>query len=257
MTVELRPITAQQAPCKCCGAAANLYGVVDFNKHCEIVRQKGFQFSGIPIYYYQCRECQFLFTTAFDHFTKEDFLRHIYNDEYILVDPDYKEYRPRVNAALLCKLFANEKPRRMLDYGGGEGLLASFLRTAGFPQVDTYDPFVPRFAERPPHRYDCIVCFEVVEHTPDPKRTFAEINDLLAHSGLVVFSTFIQPANLPQMGLNWWYAGPRNGHVSLYSNASMVKLIQPYGFAFASFNENLHVLYRELPAFARHLIKRT
>jgi 2-polyprenyl-6-hydroxyphenyl methylase/3-demethylubiquinone-9 3-methyltransferase len=129
------------------------------------------------------------------------------------------------------------------------------LRTAGFSQVETYDPFVQRFSTRPPDRFDCIVSFEVVEHTTDPARVFADMNDMLTDSGLILFSTLIQPTDIDREGLNWWYAGPRNGHVSLYSRASLFKVVEPFGFKFGSFNSALHVLFREVPDFARHLIR--
>src|SRR5271156_1669029 len=106
MNSLVQPICAKQALCKCCGALACLYGVVDFEKHCEVARGKGFDPSGVPIYYYRCPACRFLFTTAFDHFTTADFQSMIYNTEYKLVDPDYEEIRPRANAAFLCNIFS-------------------------------------------------------------------------------------------------------------------------------------------------------
>jgi len=77
----------------------------------------------------------------------------------------------------------------------------------------------------------------------------------LMDAGLILFSTLLQPADIDRQGLNWWYAGPRNGHVSLYSRASLAKVVRPFGLKFRSFNENMHVLYREIPDFARHFLK--
>ena len=169
---------------------------------------------------------------------------------------DYQEARPRGNAATLCQLFSAARPRRILDYGGGNGVLADLLRAAGFSQVDTYDPFVPRYSAKPPDRFDCIVSFEVVEHAADPARVFADMNDLLTDSGLILLSTLLQPTDIDQQGLNWWYAGPRNGHVSLFSRASLAKVVEPFGFKLGSFNDALHVLFREdLREPARHFIK--
>jgi 2-polyprenyl-6-hydroxyphenyl methylase/3-demethylubiquinone-9 3-methyltransferase len=255
MNSGLQPICPRSTPCKCCGAEASLYGVVDFHKNCEIYRRKVLDVSGVPIYYHRCLACRFIFTTSFDHFTKEDFLRYIYNEEYQVVDPDYQEARPLGNATLLRNLFSDVRPRRILDYGGGNGRLAELLRSAGFPQTETYDPFVPHFSTRPPERFDCVVSFEVVEHSTDPAGSFAEMNACLTDSGLILFSTLLQPADIDLQGLNWWYAGPRNGHVSLFSRASLEKLVQPFGFTLGSFNENLHVLFREVPDFARHFIR--
>jgi 2-polyprenyl-6-hydroxyphenyl methylase/3-demethylubiquinone-9 3-methyltransferase len=251
----LKPVCDTQTTCKCCAARAYLYGVVDFHKNCETRRRKVLDLSGIPIYYYRCPECRFIFTTAFDHFTIEDFSRHVYNEDYQLVDPDYRLNRPRHNAAFLCKLFAASRPQRVLDYGGGNGLLAELLRAAGFAQVDTYDPFVPRYAARPPRRYDCIVCFEVAEHSTDPARTFAEMNDLLMDPGVILFSTLLQPADIDQQGLSWWYAGPRNGHVSLYSRASLKALARPHRFMLGSVDDDSHLLFRTIPDFANSFIR--
>jgi 2-polyprenyl-6-hydroxyphenyl methylase/3-demethylubiquinone-9 3-methyltransferase len=229
---------------------------VDFHKNCEIHRRKVLDLSGIPVYYYRCSHCRFIFTTAFDDFTKEEFLQYIYNEEYLLVDPDYREVRPKGNAATLCSLFSTVKPGRILDYGGGDGVLTELLRAAGFPLVETYDPFVPRHSARPLGRFDCIVSFEVVEHTTDPAGVFADMNALLADPGVILFSTLIQPADIDNVGLNWWYAGPRNGHVSLYSKASLAMLVERFGFTFGSFSDGWHVLFREIPDFAQHFLRR-
>ncbi len=255
MSLALQPVCTQRASCKCCGAEAPLCGVVDYHKNCESYRRRVLGLSGVPIYYHRCPTCRFIFTTAFDDFSKEDFLRHVYNDEYILVDPDYQESRPRANAGLLSSLFPQLRPRRLLDYGGGNGVLVDALRDAGFPHAESYDPFVPQHADRPTGRFDCIACFEVLEHSTDPSRTIAEMSELLSDPGLIVLSTLLQPADIERQGLNWWYAGPRNGHVSLYSRESLERLLAPFGFRFGSFNDGLHVLFREVPEFARHLIR--
>ena len=255
MQAVLRPVCAKRTLCKCCGGLALPCGVVDFHKNCEMLRRHVLDISGVPIYYHRCSACGFIFTTAFDHFTKDDFARFIYNEDYVQVDPDYLEARPRSNAGLLCRLFSGARPRRILDYGGGNGALSDLLRAEGFPEVDTYDPFVPRHSARPTDRYDCVVCFEVVEHAHDPARVFADLNDFVTNPGLILFSTLVQPADIDSQGLNWWYAGPRNGHVSLYSKASLQQLVQPFGFRLGSFNDGMHVLFREVPDFARHFIR--
>ena len=250
MPGKLEPVAPLQTPCKCCGATAFLCGVVDFSRNCRGVRHPPFELCGVPIYYHRCPACQFIFTTAFDHLTSEDFLRHIYNAEYTLVDPEYRDVRPRTNARELAKMFRGTEPRRILDYGGGEGLLGEVLTALSGRQVDTYDPFVPRFATRPAHRYDCIVSFEVLEHMPQPAQTLADMNDLLTHEGLILFSTFFQPADINQKGLSWWYVAPRNGHISLYSRESFLKLAQPFGLRLASLNDHVHALFRRVPDFA-------
>ena len=107
---------------------------------------------------------------------------------------------------------------------------------------------------RPADRFDCIVSFEVLEHATDPRHVFADMNELLAASGIIVCSTLLQPADIDRQGLSWWYAGPRNGHVSLHSRTSLETVIRPFGFRLGSFNDCFHVLYRTVPEFARHFI---
>jgi hypothetical protein len=189
-----------------------------------------------------------------DRFTPDDFRRYIYNEDYIRIDPDYVEFRPRRDAECMAQAFPGKKPQRVLDYGGGTGIFADTLRSFGFSQVDTYDPYNPRYSSKPARVYDCVVSFQVMEHAVSPALGFGEISDSLLDPGLAVISTLIQPADIDRQGLNWWYAGPRNGHVSLYSRESLARVVQPFGLKVRSLNDNLHLMYRDLPEFARHLV---
>lgn len=256
MESVLSPLAPPKTGCKCCGAPASLYGVVDFHKNCEERRNPGLLgVSGVPVYYHRCGRCGFLFTAAFDVFSEADFGREIYNEEYLLVDPDFPLARPQANAEMIAGFFAASKELRILDYGGGNGLLARLLRDKGFTRVETYDPFVPDHAARPAGTYDLILCFEVVEHAPDPSATFRDIATLLDPAGMVIFSTLLQPADIDAHGVGWWYVAPRNGHVSLHSAESLNRVARPLGLNVGSFHEGLHVLFRELPAFAAHLVR--
>ena len=249
------PVTAARATCKCCGATAPIAGVVDCHKNCESGRGlRVLDPAGIPVYYHRCESCGFLFTVAFDAFAPEDFARWVYNDEYALVDPDYRDVRPTLNAALVADSFRATPGIRILDYGGGNGALAEGLRRQGFATVDTYDPFVPEHSRRPTERYDLVLSFEVVEHSPDPRGTFADLDSLVAPDGLVLFSTLVQPQGEAATGVDWWYVAPRNGHVSVHTRESILRLVRPHGWIFGSFGDNLHVLFRQVPAFAAHLI---
>ena len=156
---------------------------------------------------------------------------------------------------MLALFGAHKDGRRVLDYGGGNDAFCSHLRAAGFPLAVTYDPFVPDFASPPAGKYDLITCFETIEHMPDP---VAGIGDIVAHldePGLVLFSTMLQPADFDQLGMNWWYVGPRNGHISLFSRSALAKAWGRHGYRTGSFDDNMHVAFRTLPDFARHLAK--
>lgn len=250
---ELQQIAdPRPAECKVCGADSPLAGVVDFHKSCIEAQGKRLALAGRPVYYRRCMRCGFVFTTAFDAWDFRAFSENIYNSDYIVVDPDFTELRPSGNAKLVAEAFQGAKAAiAILDYGGGAGLLAAMLRDAGF-QASTYDPF-SEFNQMPSGKFDLVTSFEVLEHVPDPKSTVATMVSLLKKPGAILFSTLVQPPEFESVGLNWWYAAPRNGHISLYSTQALARLFETHGMRVASFSSNLHIAYGAVPEFAAHL----
>jgi len=249
-----RPQVADPHPieCKVCAGPSPLFGVVDFHKSCIEAQGRRLEFSGYPVYYRRCRHCGFVFTTAFDSWDWDAYRQHIYNDGYIVVDPEFVEVRPSGNARLVAmSLPAARSSSSILDFGGGTGLFASRLRDDGFTAA-TYDPF-SSFNQLPQEKFDFITCFEVMEHVPSPKDTVATMVSLLKQPGIILFSTLVQPENFDAIGLNWWYASPRNGHISLYSLHALALLFQPHGMKVGSFSPDMHIAYAQIPQFASHL----
>jgi 2-polyprenyl-6-hydroxyphenyl methylase/3-demethylubiquinone-9 3-methyltransferase len=209
----------QAASCKICGVQGEFFDVVDFNKCCSEQEPYAFGCAGIPVQYLRCPRCEFVFTTFFDDWTPDEFARFVYNDDYIKVDGEYAGIRPRREADNIAQRLRGLTHLRILDYGSGSGLFADHLRGYGFGQVENYDPFSN--PERPHGRFDVITCFEVLEHTPTPRQTLADIADLLDPGGCVLFSTGVQPAEFARLRANWWYVAPRNGHASIFSLRSL------------------------------------
>jgi hypothetical protein len=256
MIGSLKPVSAASAPCKICGGAAALYGVVDFHKSCVEVQGARLPLSGVPIYYRRCASCEFLFTDAFDGWSVAQFKADIYNDGYGAVDPDYEIVRPQSNANEVIKLWGPYKARtRILDYGGGNDAFCALLRASEFPVAVTYDPMVPAHAHRPAGKFDLVTCFETLEHLPDPFAGIALLLDCVAEPGLVHISTFAQPADFAAYGLNWWYVAPRNGHISIFSRQALALAFGRYGYKTVSLSDNLHFAFRTLPSFADQLSK--
>jgi hypothetical protein len=238
--------------CKICAGPSSLFGVVDFHKSCIEAQRKRLPLSGYPVYFRRCGQCGFAFTTAFDSWDPKAFHEHIYNRDYIVVDPDYIDLRPSGNAKLVASSFPDARQStEILDFGGGAGVFADRLREQGF-SASTYDPF-SSFNQMPQQRFDLLTCFEVMEHVPFPQTTVATMVSLLKSPGAILFSTLVQPADFEVTGLNWWYAAPRNGHISLYSSESLALLFKPHGMRVGSFNANLHIAYAQIPPFAAHL----
>ncbi len=244
----LRPVCTEPIACKICSGAAMLYGVVDMHRPCLTANVVHPLLSGIPIYYRRCGSCGFLFTDAFDDWTEQEFKAHIYNDGYLAVDPEYATVRPTGNAGRVAALWAQHKTAmRVLDFGGGNDVFCSALRTSGFREAVTYDPMVREYAGKPDGKFDLVTCFETLEHMPDPVAGIGKIVECLAEPGAVFYSTLAQPANFDSLGISWWYVAPRNGHVSLFSRQALTLAWARHGYKNASLTDGIHLAFRELP----------
>lgn len=120
----------------------------------------------------------------------------------------------------------------------------------------SYDPFVHHdvdIATLP--KVNLLTAFEVFEHVAQPQQLMRNIDTLLVEDGLVLFSTLLCDGHIARnRRLDWWYASPRNGHISLFSRNSLVQLAGQFGYTCASFSDGYHALFRQVPAWARHLI---
>jgi SAM-dependent methyltransferase len=178
------PITTLSRPksvyCPICAASCSPLDEVDFNKCFSDGAQPVLPRSGIGISYVLCDECRFCFAPEFMTWSLEDFEVKIYNAEYIVVDPDYLDTRPRANANSLLATFGDRgKELRHLDYGGGRGLLGELLCEQGW-QSTSYDPFVDRSVSlRDLGQFDLVTAYEVFEHVPDVRRLVTELARLL------------------------------------------------------------------------------
>ena len=84
----------------------------------------------------------------------------------------------------------------------------------------------------------------------------ADLASLLNPDGVVLFSTLLSDGNLaPGRPLSWWYAAPRNGHISLFSARSLAALGAIEGFSVGSFSQDLHAFWRNIPPWAAHILR--
>lgn len=242
--------------CPVCNGSCALLDVVDFNKSCEEARGKFLTLSGVPVYYAMCNQCGFCFAPEIAKWGLKEFAEKIYNDNYVLVDPDYIENRPKQNAANLIATFgARALEIKHLDYGGGSGGLSALLKDAHWHST-TYDPFVDtQVAIEQLGQFDLVTAFEVFEHVPDVGLLMANLRALLAPQGVVMFTTLLSDGHIhPNQRLSWWYASPRNGHISLFSKKSMTLLARDHGFHFRSFSPGYHALFTAPPPWAVHIL---
>ena len=248
--------TAEALACPVCDGPCTALEAVDFNKSCEEFRGKVLPRAGIPVQYVACRDCGFCFAPELHGWTHAQLAQRVYNDAYTAIDPDWEDVRPRNNAQVLSEAFGDRAPPiRHLDYGGGSGLLARLLLGKGWNSI-SYDPYVNRDARLAElGRFDLVTAFEVFEHVQDVQALMRDLAALLAEDGVVLFSTLISDGNIA-LGkpLDWWYAAPRNGHISLYSSRSLAFLGAAAGFSFGSLQDNFHAFWKRVPPWAAHLL---
>lgn len=232
--------------CRICGAGARLFDTVDLHKNCNVDSGHFQEKSGINVDYYRCCCCGFIFTDFFDRFSVEDFRREIYNDDYIKVDPLYNYTRPKRNAAFLDRIldatFFRDRGAHILDYGAGSGLLSAFIEEPC--RIVSYDPMCPKYSSFPEEKFELIFSSEVIEHTVHPKKIVEDWANLLDRNGIVIFSTQLQPDNIDAIKGAWWYIGPRNGHVSIFSSESLTRALAGCGLRCETLSSEWHIAYR-------------
>jgi SAM-dependent methyltransferase len=247
----------QKYNCPICGSKSDLLDTVDFNKSCEEAYGKFLPRAGIAVSYFLCAECRFCWAPILHTWSIQEFEDKIYNQDYIQVDPDYVEARPQTQAKMLTSMPVQlPSSLKHVDYGGGNGTLTKLLNQAGWNSI-SYDPFVNRETKiETLGKFGLITSFEVFEHVPDVHKLINDLNQLIATDGIIIFSTLISDDQIhPGMKLNWWYASPRNGHISLFSSKSLGLLADLGNFQFASFSPGLHAFFRTVPTWAADLLK--
>jgi 2-polyprenyl-3-methyl-5-hydroxy-6-metoxy-1,4-benzoquinol methylase len=135
-------------------------------------------------------------------------------------------------------------------------MLANILRGRGWDS-SSYDPFLERDrAHESRGQFDLITAFEVFEHVPDVNALIRDLDRLRTPTGVVLFSTLVSDTELrPNKPISWWYAAPRNGHISLFSRKSLSVLANRLSLNFASFSNNFHAVFGTVPTWAQHLIR--
>jgi hypothetical protein len=243
------------ARCPVCTGEARILGEVDFNKSCEDRNGMLLPKSHQAVRYFLCDGCGFCFAPEFRRWSDRRFKERIYNDDYVLVDPEYAGVRPERTAEFVDSVFGRARDRAShLDFGGGSGLTSRLLRDRGW-QSSSHDHFVDgRRKLSQAATYDLVTAWEVFEHVADPRRLMADLSRVAHPQSVIMFSTLLSDGHIGRgQALDWWYLAPRNGHVSLYSRTSLATLLRAYGFKVFHLNEGTHVAFRELPGWCNDL----
>ena len=233
--------------CSICGERClKLLGSKDFGISGSdyFIGNRTFKDYGVLIPYFECQQCFFVFTNAFDNWTDLDWRQHVYNDGYVLADPPFVSERPCRNAQLIEGLFHRELPTlSILDIGSGSGKMSDALK-AKAKQVVSWDPHYCDESVSEQQRFDLITSFECVEHVPHHRQlelaeSFAR-KLLRTPSARILFSTELQST---ASNLDWWYICPRNGHISIHSRQSLSIMMSRFHLSLVSINPSMHISF--------------
>jgi FkbM family methyltransferase len=224
------PPERQDMKCKLCGSHATLVFGLPYNKK-----------AGHPIpdepddsWYYQCDSCQFLFSDVIDY---RDSHTGIYDETYW--DNQDPDWYGRVTETFRLVALANEllnirlDQAEILDFGCGIGGFVDMGRrslnlnvwgTDIIPPKVGNEYFLPDLGDR---KFDIITSCEVIEHLSHPREIFERIKSHLKPRGVFAFQT--AQWDPEALGRDWWYLGPHNGHISLYSRDSLTHVFNDMG----------------------------
>lgn len=226
--------------CPICRAESAHHVNIPFAKSCQEDIDLG-----APVAYHRCGSCGYTWAPDLCQLPAKWFAEHIYNEGYKAHDPEYGGARADRQAQNIIYAYSfARKQIRHLDYGSGEGQLTERLAKAGFDST-AYDPFI--HFEAPAGQFNLITCFEVIEHAPDPQRLMRHLASYLAPEGIIIASTCL--SDHEDIG-KWWYAAPRNGHISLFSGQALGLLAMQHGLQARICSEGTHSFFRKIPAWA-------
>jgi hypothetical protein len=142
---------------------------------------------------------------------------------------------------VITRLLRIPESARILDFGGGNGLLCRLLRDCGFDahvsDASASNDFAQGF-EDDRSNYDTICAFEVAEHFVEPRKDMANI--LGRSAFLCVIGTETYRGQDP----DWWYFIPASGqHIFFYSPRGLGELGAAFGYSYAGFG-NIHLLLK-------------
>lgn len=218
----------------CSGTRLVALGTIPFDRNNADIPIKNYT----PMEYLRCNACNFVFCPEMLTWTPKDLGTRVYNDEYVLYDPDYVETRPKNYAKIFEKFPAGSaKNIKHLDYGSGSGLMSRELQRKRWDST-CYDPYYSD--TKPTGKFNFITAIEVFEHSLNIMDTVADIKDLLdTPTGVICFSTLFADSNTT---IDWWYIGARNGHISILSEASMKIIAKEHNLFFSSISQGIHLL---------------
>lgn len=206
----------------------------------------------LTVQYYACPQCGALQTET------PTWLDEAYGSAIAALDTGIVA-RNLVNQAIVFLLARILRPAgRLVDFGGGTGLLCRLLRDVGFDAylIDRYaEPVFARGFDLAPETAGAapiaiLSCFELFEHLVAPAADLAALFAL--RPALLVASTKLCDGQ----GADWRYLVPETGqHVFFYARRTMETIAARHGYGYVN-RGDYHLFLRDpLPPARRALIR--
>lgn len=200
--------------------------------------------------YFECRTCGSVETEP------PYWLSEVYIEDVHPTDADYLNRNLYVfkHALFLLKVLKIDRSATVLDYGGGLGLVARFLRESGWNAFchDTYtkSPFPDVAWDNTPPTF--VTAIELFEHLTDPQ---AEMEKLFAGDPDYVY---VRTCRYEGQGQDWTYLGPSHGqHVFFYTDKAMRHIARTYGHEVLLLDDGATLFHKKpLSAIQKLLISR-
>ncbi len=190
-----------------------------------------------------------------------------------------KRYMGRVEA-IVAHLSRHRSSGRVLDIGGGFGLLSSVLLDKGYT-VDTIEPYLtPEYLKNnekahiikldldtylahSTNTYDLIIMLDVLEHLPDPVHVLHNLKQILNKDGLII----LQMPNYKSVMANickdwsWWMIEDHLFHFSpkslqLIAKKTNLELVELHTYEeYQDFRKNLDGNFMHVPQPLRKIQK--
>jgi Methyltransferase domain len=134
---------------------------------------------------------------------------------------------------------------RFLDFAGGYGTLTRLMRDRGldFRHDDPFceNLFAQGFEAEVGERQDLVTAYEVLEHLSDPAASLAAV---AGSTDLLLATTRLLPAPVPQPGEWDYYAEESGQHITFYTVAGLRALGGKLGMQLTTSGRTTHLFHR-------------
>lgn len=194
--------------------------------------------------YYQCQNCDFLFTNPMPTQTE---LNSYYNSLYHVEKVQKEKVRAKAKLVLQRLKKIKGKNLEVLEIGCSYGYFLKEAEkqkhkcsgielskiTAKFAKenLKTNNIYNVNFETwKTKNKYDVVVLLDVIEHLPDPNKSISKIKKLLKKDGVIVFTTpNTNSLEYKLYGKRWEWVSPP-AHISLFNQKTVRKIMNENHF---------------------------